>query len=235
MAPMPEVHLPQLDDEEDKEPEPAEAPVASPPAVGLKSPTRSRPHSLLRIALELTLIATGVFLGLAGEQWRESAHHRELARESLHRLRAEIVTNRKTVQGVKDYHVEMRKRIEDYLAADEPARRTLNVRLQGVQPAFFERTAWDLALATQSLTYIESDLAFALSRVYGVQQQYTELSRGVLQAMYLRNPREDLVGFLEAVDTYYGDVVLMEPKLLEMYDELLPQIDRALGDRSRKE
>jgi hypothetical protein len=28
---------------------------------------------------------------------------------------------------------------------------------------------------------------------------------------------------------------LMEPKLLEMYDELLPQIDRALGDRSRKE
>ena len=34
-------------------------------------------------------------------------------------------------------------------------------------------------------TYVESDLAFALSRVSGVQQQYTELSRGVLQAMYL--------------------------------------------------
>src|SRR4029453_2496856 len=93
---------------------------------------------------------------------RGRAHHRDLARESLHRLRAEIGTNRKTVQGVKDYHVEMRKRIEGYLAADEHARRTLSVRLQGVQPAFFEHTAWDLALATQSLTYIESDLAFAL-------------------------------------------------------------------------
>ena len=70
----------------------------------------------------------------------------------------------------------------------------------------------------------------------GVQQQYTELSRGVLQAMYPRSPRADLDGFLEAVDTSSGDVVLMEPKLLEdVYDELLPEIDRAIGDRRRKD
>jgi len=232
---MPEVHLPQLDDEEEGSGAPAEAPATSPPAVERNAPPRLRAHSLFRIALELTLIATGVFLGLAGEQWRESVHHRELARESLRRLRAEIGANRTTVQGVKDYHVEMRKRIESYLAADEPARRALNVKLQGVQPAFFEHTAWDLTLATQSLTYIESDLAFSLSRVYGVQQQYTELSHGVLQAMYLRNPRDDLDGFFAAVDTYYGDVVLMEPKLLGMYDELLPQIDRALGGGRQRE
>ena len=232
---MPEVHLPQLDDEEEGNGAPAETPATSPPTVEQHALPRSRAHSLFRIALELTLIATGVFLGLAGEQWRERAHHRELARESLRRLRAEIGTNRKTVEGVKDYHVEMRKRIEDYLAADEHARRTLSVKLRGVQPAYFEHTAWDLALATQSLTYIEPDLAFALSRVYGVQQQYAELSRGVLQAMYLRNPREDLDGFLAAVDTYYGDVVLMEPKLLGMYDELLPQIDRALGGAKQGE
>jgi hypothetical protein len=29
---------------------------------------------------------------------------------------------------------------------------------------------------------------------------------------------------------YYGDVVVMEPALLRMYDEVLPQIDRALGE-----
>jgi hypothetical protein len=29
---------------------------------------------------------------------------------------------------------------------------------------------------------------------------------------------------------YYGDVVLYEPKLLSLYDELLPQIDKALGE-----
>jgi hypothetical protein len=29
---------------------------------------------------------------------------------------------------------------------------------------------------------------------------------------------------------YYGDIVLLEPKLLNLYDELLPQLDRALGE-----
>jgi hypothetical protein len=50
-----------------------------------------------------------------------------------------------------------------------------------------------------------------------------------------RSPRADSDGFLKAVDTYYGDVVLMDSKLLEMYDELLPQIDRVIGDRRQKD
>src|SRR5207244_7758215 len=35
---------------------------------------------------------------------------------------------------------------------------------------------------------------------------------------------------LRAVAVYYDDLVLLEPKLLSMYDEILPQIDRALGE-----
>ena len=104
------------------------------------------------------------------------------------------------------------------------------MELRGVQPAFFEHTAWDLALATQALAYIDSSLAFALSRVYTGQQDYAELSRGVLQAMYVLNPIKNEEAFFGAVAIYYGDIVLMEPKLLSMYDELLPQIDRALGE-----
>ena len=48
--------------------------------------------------------------------------------------------------------------------------------------------------------------------------------------MYVLNPTEHLAGFLGAVAVYYGDLVVIEPKLLTMYDEVLPQIDRALGE-----
>src|SRR6266516_4604802 len=51
----------------------------------------------------VVLISAGVFLGLAGEQWRESARHRALAEASLRRFRSEILTNRKAVAAVKDY------------------------------------------------------------------------------------------------------------------------------------
>jgi len=51
-----------------------------------------------------------------------------------------------------------------------------------------------------------------------------------VQAMYLRPPTGDVEPFFGAVSVYYGDVVAMEPALLRMYDAIIPQIDRALGE-----
>jgi hypothetical protein len=223
---VPDVHLPRLEDEGETAPPDVRAAHTR----ELPSRAMQRSKSLLKIGLEVLLIGTGVFLGLMGEQWRERAHHRELAEASLRRFRAEILTNRKAVAGVKDYHASTKKSLDAYLAAETKTRPKVDVQVQGLQPAFFEHTAWDLALVTQSLAYIDPQLAFALSRIYTAQQTYADLSRDITQAMYLLNPAENLAAFFGAVATYYGDVVLIEPKLLEMYDEVLPQIDRALGE-----
>jgi len=223
---VPEVHLPHLDDEE-------EAGAGSPP----DAVPRARPHathqskSLLKIGLEVLLISTGVFLGLMGEQWRERAHHRELAETSLRRFREEILANRKAVAAVKDYHTTTKKSLDAFFAADAGTRNTDDVTVRGIQPASFERTAWDLALITQSLTFVDPSLAFALSRIYTLQQGYADLSRGILQAMYLLPPMsENPTPFFGALSVYYGDIVYYDPKLLELYDEILPQIDRVLGE-----
>jgi hypothetical protein len=226
---VPDVHRPHLEDDEET------APGSSPDghathARELPGGAAHRSKSLLKIGLEVLLIGTGVFLGLMGEQWREHAQHRELAEASLRRFRAEIQTNRQAVAGVQDYHVITKKSLDTYFAADAKTRPTGDVQINGLRPAYFEHTAWDLALVTQSLAHIDSQLAFALSRIYTAQQTYAELSRGITQAMYLLNPTDNLAGFLGAVAIYYGDLVLMEPKLLSMYDEILPQIDRALGE-----
>jgi len=220
---MPEVHLPQLDDTEQTEARAAPTSTHQP-----------RGRSLFKIALEVVLISAGVFLGLAGEQWRESARHGELADASLRRFRSEILTNRKAVAAVKDYHITTKKSMDTYLAADTKARARAAVELhvQGLQPVFFEHSAWDVALATQSLVYIDSQLAFAISRIYTTQANYADLTRGILQAVFLRPPNENLAAFVSASTIYYGDIVYIEPQLLRMYDELLPQIDRALGEPS---
>ena len=186
-------------------------------------------RSFLKIVLEVSLIAVGVFLGLAGEQWRERAQHREMAEASLRRFRSEILSNRKAVLAVRDYHAATLKSAEAYLAADAKARQTLDIHIAGLQPAVIEHTAWDLALATQSLAYIDPDLGFSLAHVYTSQLEYAELTHGILQAMYLRPPSENLDPFLRSMTLYFDDVVLLEPGLLRQYDELLPQLDRALG------
>lgn len=215
---MPETHVPKLEDEE----KPHES-VAR----------RSRPEwgrSLTRIALEVVLISVGVFLGLAGEQWREDRRHHELAESSLRRFRSEIVENRKAVSDVREYHAKLLKQLQTYLSKDHKSRNTADVSIQGLRFVTFDQTAWDLAMTTQALTYVDSDLAFALSHVYNVQKMFNEFTRGMTQAMYLIPMKDNFDAFAQAAEVYYGDAVFMEPKLLAEYDDLIRQIDRALGD-----
>jgi hypothetical protein len=141
------------------------------------------------------------------------------------RFRAEVVANRKSVAAVKDYHVELLANIQASLAADPSTRAARPLQVRGLQPVFFDHTAWDLALATQALAHIDSDVAYRLSRIYGLQRTYGDFTQAIMQAIYLRPMLENL----EGLNAYYGDLVLWEPSLLKMYDEVLPQIDRALG------
>src|SRR5689334_10344173 len=108
---MPEVHLPHLEDEEPQEHAPDEQAKGEPPA-----PQHSRRRSMLKLGLEVVLISTGVFLGLIGEQWRQSTEHRELAQQSLQRFRAEFRANNAEVERVHDRHVREYEGLKRYFA-----------------------------------------------------------------------------------------------------------------------
>jgi hypothetical protein len=204
---------------------PATAITASPRARS----QRKRARSLVGMAVQVILIAVGVFLGLAGEEWREDRENRRLADETLRRFRAEIVVNRNAIIKVKDYHTERLAEIEAYFAADPAARDTVAVQFAGLRPPFLVNTAYEFSLATGSLAYVEADLAFALSKTYGIQQIANELGRAVAQTMYFQPPREAGAAFFATVELYYGDLTAIEPELLASYDGLIPAIDHALA------
>lgn len=186
-------------------------------------------RSVIRLLLEVALIASGVFLGMAGDAWREREQKRDAARASLRRFRAEIAANRQAVAAVREYHVTTLASVRAYLGKDHKTRNVADVKLNGLQWVTFEHTAWDLALATQSLAHLDADVAFALSRIYSTQQLYADLTRGMTQAMYLLPLQDNFDAFAEAANAFFGDVTFIEPKLLAMYDELLPKLDRTLG------
>lgn len=214
---MPEIHVPNLEKHEEKGTAPTKV-------------TRvSWGQSITTIALEVVLISVGVFLGLAGEQWREDRRHHELAESSLRNFRSEIVTNRKAVSDVRDYHAKLLKQLQTYLSKDRKSRNTADVTIEGLRFVTFDQTAWDLAISTQALTYIDRDLAFALSHAYAVQKVFNEFTRGMTQAMYLIPMNDNFDAFAQAAEVYYGDAVYMEPRLLSEYDDLIRQIDRTLG------
>lgn len=223
---MPEVHVPKLDEAAS-----APAPLAGP------GPGHKRDRSFVKIALEVALISVGVFLGLAGDQWREHASHREAAEASLKRFRTEFQANRRAVAAVRDKHDAKLKALGAYVtqhraeltahAADPRSPLPGPLPDTATDPAFLEYAAWDVALATQSLAYLDADLAVAIAHVYRVQQQIDEGTRAITQTMY---SFANEVTFLNALLTYFGDCVLLETRLLTVYDDILPRLDRAIQE-----
>ena len=109
-------------------------------------------------------------------------------------------------------------------------RKNVSIHLtHSANPAFVDRTAWDLALATQSLSYLDSDLAFALSGIYNVQSALTGEAEAFLTGMFTRPPSADQTAYFAALLAYFGDMSFFEPRLLTMYDEALQKIDKALA------
>jgi hypothetical protein len=221
---VPDIHVPHLEEQDDENGEPIPG----------KTPRSWK--SLLRIGLEVLLITSGVFLGLLGEQWRENAHHRELATASLERFRAEFRANRAEVERVKDRHAKERNDLAAYLEAHN--RELLAHIVDPTKPipspvpdnvtdsAGFVYSAWDVALATQSLAYIDPELVASMSSVYRMQQLYEDAHRAIAQTSYSFT---NTVYWLRGVTTYFGDAVLYENLLLKSYDEILPRLDKALG------
>ena len=230
---MPEVHVPHLDEDEDEPaPSPSDAPSTSPPAA-----RAHRRHPLLKTLLEVALITTGVFLGLAGESWRESRHHRELAEQSLHRFREEFKSNRASVLRVHQQHIDEEKGMLTYFNANGPALMAhmmdptkplpTPVPDNVIDSAGFDYSAWDVALATESLAYIDPELVAMISAAHRMQQMVEEDHKAIAQVSYSFTNQ---VHWLRGVTGYFGDTVLHEELLLKRYDELLPRIDKALAD-----
>lgn len=198
------------------------------------TPTRERPlrrARVARLALEVALISVGVFLALLGDQWRERAEHRELAQASLRRFRAEIVANRAALAAQAPYHDSTLKALQAFFDSGRPkTAANFDVQFHGLGPVAFEQTAWDLAIATQALAYMDQDLAYALSRAYTLQRGYAGQQGAITQStIYGRSWTQDFEGYWRSVYGYYGDLAYLDPTLLAAYDEVLPRIDRALG------
>ena len=187
------------------------------------------PKSLVGLLIEVVLIGVSVFLALVANQWSDAREHRERANATLRYFREEIVTNQKAIETRRQYHEALRGDIESFLRSDAPKMLQSfypTVHFHGLEPVTLERSAWDLALANQSLSYLAPKLAYAISRVYTRQQGLQTLENSFLQSVLGPSTfaSQDATGLAGSMEAYLIDVNIQEPALLKLYAELLPQI-----------
>src|SRR4029077_17926052 len=191
-------------------------------------------RSFFKLIFEVALIAVGVFLALWANNWHEDREHRAQARAALHNFAAEMETNRQAIQQNRAYHETFARELHEFLTSKEPAsedRLNKSVHFEGMRPVIFEHTAWDLALATQALSYLDPDLAFDISKVYTKQNAFERLEDSFLAAAFTPSSlsSDNVKGMATAMELYLIDVNQQEPAILQLYDKVIPEVKGALS------
>ena len=191
-------------------------------------------RSFFNLIFEVALIAVGVFLALWANNWHEDREHRAKAKAALHNFAVEMETNRQAMQRNRAYHEALARELREFLASKEPAsedRLNKSVHYEGMRPVIFEHTAWDLALATQALSYLDPDLAFDISKVYTKQTAFEKLEDSFLAAAFTPASlsSDNVKGMATAMELYLIDVNLQEPPILQLYDKVIPEVKGALS------
>lgn len=195
---------------------------------------RSGQRSFFNLLFEVALIAVGVFLALWANNWHEDREHRAQAKAALRNFAAEMEANRQATQRNRAYHETFARELREFLASKEPAnedRLNKSVHFEGMRPVIFEHTAWDLALATQALSYLDPDLAFDISKVYTGQNAFQKLEDSFLAAAFTPASlsSDNVKGMATAMELYLIDVNQQEPAILQLYDKVIPEVNSALS------
>ena len=199
---------------------------------------RSGQRSFLNLLFEVALIAVGVFLALWANNWHEDREHRAQARAALRNFASEMEANRQAMQRNRAYHETFARELREFLGSKEPPtddRFNKSVHFQEMRPVIFEHTAWDLALATQALSYLKPDLAFDISKVYTQQNAFQRLEDSFLAAAFTPASlsSDNVKGLASAMVVYLADVNQLEPAMVSRYEQVIPEVKRALSGETR--
>ena len=197
---------------------------------------RSGEHrrSFLNLLFEVLLIAVGVFLALWANNWHEDREHRAQARAALRNFAGEMEANRQATQGNRQYHEALARELVQFLRSKEPPtedRFNKEVHFEGVRPVIYEHTAWDLALATQALSYLKPDLAFDVSKVYTQQNAFQTLENSFLASAITpaSMSSDNRKGLATVMVFYLLDVNIQEPAILQLYGKVIPEVNSTLS------
>lgn len=192
---------------------------------------KGKPEWILRATFESMLIIVSIVAALAVDEWRQDRQNQELATQSLGVFEREIRQNMARLDDVAPYHAGMRD-VVARMAAEEAAGADLRSIMEGLEPTVLLSTAWETALATGALTYMDFEVVSALSLTYSLQRRFAEESRSHLpdiSAVPGGSPAM-LDDRITAARSYLEDLTRDEQQLRGVYAEALQMIGSRLTE-----
>ena len=185
-------------------------------------------------------IVISIGLAFAVDEYRERRANGQLAARALRSIAAELEHNLSQLEPFVDFH----RRWAAALEGSNHSQRTqsaidiyIAVRPQlpegarGNFPTQVRRVAWDAALSTGALRFIDYDLVASVSEIYAMQDYYGVTARQVGSAVYggpAMDPATSAIA-VRQLSVAMREVVFAEELLGDLCRRELPRVHAAAG------
>lgn len=185
-----------------------------------------------RVLVESVLVVGSILLALAVDEWNEERALQDLANRSLVNFEREIQLNRLRLEDVTLFHMGLRDVLAnmDAGSASVPATTIRNI-MEGFEPAILVSTAWETAVATGALGYMDYDVVSGLSLTYNLQGRLVALNQSGLNDLLVAGFRSGETELLVyTANRYMRELTGAEQRLQGVYDLVLGLIAETIGE-----
>jgi hypothetical protein len=185
-----------------------------------------------RVLVESVLVVGSILLALALDEWSEDQDFQDLATLSLLNFEREIEQNRLRLEDVTPFHAGLRDIMANMDAGgpEVPATTIRNI-LEGFQPALLVSTAWETAVATGALGYMDYNVVAGLSLTYNLQERLVALNESGLNDLLVggfRNAETELL--IYSANRYMRELIEAEQGLQGVYELVLGLVAETIGE-----
>lgn len=181
-------------------------------------------RSAVAVLIEMVLIVMAVLAALVVDEWKEDRANNRLAAEVLERIETELKSNVTELEGVHKAHQALYDNLKKGLEKAEKKGKFDNIELGiNLRLGVFQRTAWETAIVTQAVRYMDFEVVQKLSAIYDVHELYKNQLDTTLRSLYSINfhLEDRLLSQLQVFLHNLAAVLQLEKGLLELCREHL--------------
>lgn len=189
-------------------------------------------NSIVTLSIQILSIIFSILLALSLNEWKEGRNNKQLALTSLKNFKTELLNNKKAVEAaIRDQNaflISLRKQTLTITPGKNAA-----IELPEINMPDVLATAWETALVTRAMVYIDYDLTATLSELYLQQKWLSSLEDKVFQTIVSpysldRNNMENLA---RSLYVSLKNIMQVETRLLAMYEAAVQMIEARIADR----
>ncbi len=180
-----------------------------------------------RTLFESALIVISILLALGVAEVQEERERGRLVARSLTSFANEVSQNKNRIDDIYPFHLGLQSVLRELEATKDTgsAEEFRNI-LDSFQSAVLLTSAWETALATGALTYMDYETVSALSLTYSIQKRFQELhNTGLAELLSAGNlANENMSAMTYAAIRYMRDVTSAESELQVVYQQALERL-----------